>query len=86
MVRDVAWVRRLKVRDNVPIIVVGARNDLVTLRQVTVAEGQELASSLHVLFLETSAKNNANVEDAFRNLVREMRLTTQRPSSKCVIF
>lgn len=43
-------------------------------RQVTTSEGQELAKSFNACpFFETSAKKRINVEEAFYQLVREIK-------------
>lgn len=41
--------------------------------QVTTQEGQELGRQWNVPFFETSAKSRINVEEAFFDLVREIR-------------
>ena len=41
-------------------------------REVSITEGEELASSLGIGFLEISAKTGENVDEAFCGLVREM--------------
>eukprot|EP00055_Hartaetosiga_balthica_P006446 m.20217 g.20217 ORF g.20217 m.20217 type:complete len:194 (+) comp5226_c0_seq1:364-945(+) len=53
-----------------PIILVGNKADLVPQRNVTHQEAQDLASSWGVQYLETSAKNNTNVEEAFIALAK----------------
>jgi len=64
---------RVKDRDRVPLILVGNKCDLEHERQVTTAEGTEMARSFGCPFLETSAKSRINVEDSFFQLVREIR-------------
>lgn len=50
-------------------------------RQVTVAEAEELASTLACPFLETSAKSGVNVHDAFFTVVREIRRLRPKPAT-----
>ncbi|KAK6197533.1 uncharacterized protein RJT21DRAFT_131887 [Scheffersomyces amazonensis] len=64
---------RVKDSDNVPVIVVGNKCDLEIERQVSYDEGLNLANSFNCQFLETSAKQRINVEEAFYNLVRRIR-------------
>jgi GTPase KRas protein len=64
---------RVKDADRVPMVLVGNKCDLETLRQVTSAEGRELASHFSCAFLETSAKSRINIEECFYALVRNIR-------------
>lgn len=55
-------------------VLVGNKCDLgPEQRQVTHEEGAELASSLGIQFLETSAKNGQNVDDSFVCMTREIK-------------
>lgn len=56
----------------VPIILVANKADLEAQRQVPTTNGKELATKLGALFIETSAKNNVNVSEAFCELVRKI--------------
>jgi GTPase KRas protein len=64
---------RVKDEDQVPMVLIGNKCDLEQERQVTTVEGQDLAKSFGCPFYETSAKARINVEDAFYQLVREIR-------------
>eukprot|EP01095_Lingulamoeba_sp_RSL-Kostka_P001124 TRINITY_DN115_c0_g1_i6.p1 TRINITY_DN115_c0_g1~~TRINITY_DN115_c0_g1_i6.p1 ORF type:complete len:193 (+),score=87.61 TRINITY_DN115_c0_g1_i6:72-650(+) len=64
---------RIKEEDKVPMVVVGNKCDLENKRQVPTSEGQDLAKSFGCPFFETSAKARINVEEAFYDLVREIR-------------
>jgi len=50
--------------ENVNKLLVGNKSDLQNKRAVTFEQGKELADSLNIEFLETSAKNSTNVEKA----------------------
>jgi Ras-related protein Rab-1A len=54
-------------------ILVGNKSDLAEKRVVTTEEGQALASQYGVAFLETSARENANVESAFFKMAATMQ-------------
>eukprot|EP01102_Stenamoeba_stenopodia_P003626 TRINITY_DN137_c0_g1_i1.p1 TRINITY_DN137_c0_g1~~TRINITY_DN137_c0_g1_i1.p1 ORF type:complete len:195 (-),score=59.63 TRINITY_DN137_c0_g1_i1:193-777(-) len=74
---------RVKDADKVPMVVVGNKCDLESERQVSKAEGQDLAKSFGCPFLETSAKSRINVEESFFELVREIRKQTgTKPDGK----
>lgn len=62
-------IQRVKDSDNVPVLVVGNKSDLEIERQVSYEEGLAFAQSLNCPFLETSAKQRINVEEAFYGLV-----------------
>jgi len=64
---------RVKDADRVPMVVVGNKSDLESERQVSKAEGQDLAKNFNCPFMETSAKTRINVEESFFELVREIR-------------
>lgn len=66
-------IQRVKDADVVPVLVVGNKCDLETERQVSYEEGAALAKSFQAPFLETSAKQRINVEEAFFGLVRGIR-------------
>ena len=57
-----------------PILIVGNKIDLDDLRQVSTKEGKELAKQLSCEFIECSAKTRENIEDAFAQIVRAVRI------------
>ncbi|WFD06416.1 RAS1 protein [Malassezia vespertilionis] len=67
-------VLRVKDKDYVPVVIVANKCDLETERQVSTSEGYELAKHFGCPFVETSAKQRVNVDEAFNDLVREIRL------------
>ena len=64
---------RVKDADKVPMVVIGNKSDLEAERQVSPEEGRELAASFGCPHMETSAKARIRCEDAFYELVREIR-------------
>jgi GTPase KRas protein len=64
---------RLKESSLVPIVLVGNKCDLESEREVTAAEGAELAKSFGCEFFEVSAITGINVEQSFSALVRELQ-------------
>ncbi|KAJ6235715.1 ras gtpase-related [Anaeramoeba flamelloides] len=64
---------QVKDSDSEAIIIVGNKCDLVDERQVSTQEGKDLAECLGTIFIETSAKDFINVEEAFFGLTREIR-------------
>jgi len=75
---------RVKDKDTFPVIIVANKADLEYERQVGANEGRDLAKHFGCKFIETSAKQRTNVDEAFSILVREIRkynkeLQTGRP-------
>ena len=75
------------------MVIVGNKVDLDSERQVSQQEGKELASSYKCPWMETSARAHIRVEDAFYDLVREIRknvapvtAATPRSRKKCAIL
>ncbi|EDO36396.1 predicted protein [Nematostella vectensis] len=66
-------IERVRRTDDIPIVLVGNKDDLEGKREVTTQEGQELAHRFDCPFFETSACQRHFVDDAFHGLVREIR-------------
>ena len=60
------WLEEVKANGspNTVIMLIGNKADMESRRQVSAAEGEKFASDHGLIFLETSAKTAANVEDA----------------------
>ena len=64
---------RIRKTENIPMVLVGNKNDLEGKRQVTTEEGQALARQFECHFFETSAALRHFVDDVFHTLIREIR-------------
>ena len=75
-----SWVEEIKhhgaYSDGAPVILVGNKSDRAHLRAVTTEQGVEYARAHEFSFLETSALDNTNVDEAFV-LVLQSALTEQ---------
>eukprot|EP00325_Prymnesiales_sp_UTEX-LB-985_P014911 CAMPEP_0174747028 /NCGR_PEP_ID=MMETSP1094-20130205/90343_1 /TAXON_ID=156173 /ORGANISM="Chrysochromulina brevifilum, Strain UTEX LB 985" /LENGTH=186 /DNA_ID=CAMNT_0015951835 /DNA_START=55 /DNA_END=615 /DNA_ORIENTATION=+ len=71
---------RVKDAEKVPMVIVGNKSDLEEDRQVSQADGKELAAAFGCPWMETSAKTRIRCEDCFYELVREIRKTAPDPS------
>ncbi|KAF5285596.1 hypothetical protein FQA39_LY16565 [Lamprigera yunnana] len=67
--------------DNVNKLLVGNKNDLTTKKVVDYTTAKEYADQLGIPFLETSAKNATNVEQAFMTMAEEIKNRVGPPSS-----
>jgi GTPase KRas len=64
---------RVKDADSFPMVVVGNKCDLESERVISMDDGKNYAKSLNIGFMETSARARKNVDEAFHELVREVR-------------
>ena len=68
------WLQELResTDPNIAIMLVGNKNDQEELRSVKLEEGKNLAEGNRLMFLETSAKEAKNVEEAFHELINSI--------------
>merc|ERR1712029_182114 len=72
------WLHELRTRAGreVPVVLVGNKIDLCenkpALRKVTLEEGRKLAIANNMSFIETSAINNKNIDEAFEKLLEHI--------------
>jgi Ras-related protein Rab-1A len=69
--------------NNVYKILVGNKCDLDDQRQVSYDQGKELADTYGMKFIETSAKNATNVDEAFLTMTKEiLRIKSSKPEKE----
>ncbi|GAM27325.1 hypothetical protein SAMD00019534_105000, partial [Acytostelium subglobosum LB1] len=69
--------RRIKGQDNLPIVLVGNKIDLVVHRAVDHQEGEQLAQNIGCPFLETTSKHKVNVDEVFYLLLNEIEMVKE---------
>ncbi|NXC72727.1 RAB8A protein, partial [Anhinga anhinga] len=69
------WVRNIEehASPDVEKMILGNKCDANDKRQVSREQGEKLAASFGIKFMETSAKANINIEDAFFTLARDIK-------------
>ncbi|KAM5326449.1 ras-related protein Rab-17 isoform 2-T2 [Glossophaga mutica] len=75
------WLRDLETESSpgeVVVMLVGNKTDLGEGREVTLEEGKEFAESQRLLFMETSARDNHQVTEAFSAIARELLRRAER--------
>lgn len=70
-------IARVKDTEDIPLVLVGNKCDMVNERQVKTQEGETMAKTLNCDFTEASAKTCVNVERAFYSVVRQIREAKQ---------
>lgn len=65
------WIDQLHFHMNtdIVIIIVGNKCDLNEFRKISIEDGKKYAISKNMMYFETSAKNNNNVDKAFKELM-----------------
>lgn len=64
---------RVEDRDHFPMVLIGNKCDLEHERQVSSQEGRDRAKLFGCEYIETSAKQRIHVDDAFYQVVRNIR-------------
>ena len=59
---------RNTIDDNSPILLVGNKSDLGEFREVTILEAVDYAQKNDLAYIETSALEDSNIEEAFQNI------------------
>ena len=85
------WLKKKKknASKNVLKVLIGNKSDLEDKRVISYNQGKEFADTYGLKFIETSAKKNLNVNEAFETLGRELmiasaekKVTKQKPNKK----
>ena len=63
--------------EDVQILLVGNKCDLIENRQVSYEQGKKLADDVGINFIETSAKTSMNVEEAFMMISTQIRASNK---------
>ena len=66
-------ITRIKDSEDVPMVLVGNKCDLRQRRTIEFEHAQCQAQKYGIPYIETSAKERSNVDEAFYNLVRSIR-------------
>eukprot|EP01102_Stenamoeba_stenopodia_P007712 TRINITY_DN2172_c0_g1_i2.p1 TRINITY_DN2172_c0_g1~~TRINITY_DN2172_c0_g1_i2.p1 ORF type:complete len:192 (-),score=22.68 TRINITY_DN2172_c0_g1_i2:313-888(-) len=69
-----------------PVVIVGNKKDLEEQRVVSDMEGRQLGAQYNCKWLEASAKQRINVEEAFADVVRQIRDPARSIESKDMPF
>lgn len=69
------WISQIQQHADVHVnkILVGNKCDMLDEKVVSTEEGQKLASEFGMLFFETSAKNDVNVEQSFQSIAKSVK-------------
>lgn len=65
----------MHINNHTKIVIVGTKCDLKDLRQVSHDEAQECADNLGFQYIETSSKENINVETLFTTLIQDILIS-----------
>ncbi|KFM61149.1 Ras-related protein Rab-8A, partial [Stegodyphus mimosarum] len=85
------WIRNIEEHASTDVekMILGNKCDVHDRRQVSKERGEQLAVEYGIRFMETSAKNSINVQDAFMSLARdiktkmEKKMEATQPSKTC---
>lgn len=74
------WIRNIEMHatSDVELMILGNKCDIADKRQVSKEKGEQLALQHSIKFMETSAKANINIEEAFTTLARDIKLKVEK--------
>jgi len=79
---EMEQVLRVQDKNYIPVVIVGTKMDLESHRQVSFEDAEELASLYRGMAVETSAKENLNVSEAFAVLIKIIKQYEAEESPK----
>lgn len=88
------WVKELKnfAEEGIVTVLIGNKSDLRQFRSVKTEQGEEYAGRNSMIFLETSALDSSNIDEAFNLAVQEIakhekvRSTSKKPEEPKVVI
>lgn len=68
------WLNEIKknAKENIDTILIGNKCDILNRRKVSIEEATEFADSLDIDYIETSAKDNLNIEKMYMTIVEKI--------------
>jgi len=74
------WIRNIEENASADVekMLLGNKCELSEKREVSKERGEQLAVEYGIKFMETSAKNSINVEEAFYSLARDIKTKTEK--------
>ncbi|KAJ5077762.1 ras-related protein rab-8b [Anaeramoeba ignava] len=77
------WIKELKSQEqaNAMFMIIGNKCDLEDKRKISKEKGEKFAKENDVLFMETSAKDGTNIEEAFEVLTKEILSVSQKKNN-----
>lgn len=65
------WLEEIRKNcENVPVLLVGNKDDEPGSKTVPTKDGKDFSSAMDVEFIETSAKENKNIDECFHSIAR----------------
>ena len=79
-----SWMKEIEkyAQENVNILLIGNKNDLEEQRMVQKKEGEDLAASYNIPFMETSASNSVNIKEAFTEMAKNIMQRVEKEPNK----
>lgn len=76
---EVEHILRFQDDDNVPILLVGTKCDLIKEEEIDFKKIDTYTKKNNILFIKTSAKDNVNIDETFIMLIHRMKHLKESP-------